>query len=155
MPDLNKFSEYILEEANALEADILAFQKKGKKKKPAPAPKKTKSEADLFFEFVRKFLKDNPTFLKKPVGLFQFNVSGPQPSDWQLNLTKKPGSVRKGIAKSPDVIVKVKEEHLLKIARKKLNVATAFVQGRIKLDGDSQIGMKLAAILGQLPTYDK
>ena len=158
MPDLHVFSDFILEEANALEKDILAYQKKGKKGKATKSVKTikpTKSEADYFFEFIRKYLKDNPTFLKKPVGTFQFHISGANPSDWQLNLSKKPGSVRKGISKSADVIVKVKEEHLIKIANKKLNVAAAFVQGRIKLDGDSAIGMKLATILGQLPAYQK
>ncbi len=156
MPDLEKFSDYILEEANALEKDILAYEKRGKKVKTSPTAKKPKkTEADYFFEFVRNHLKKNPTFLKKPVGLFQFNISGSTPSHWQLNLKKKPGSVRKGIAKNPDVIVKIKEEHLLKVARKKLNLATAFVQGRIKLDGDSQVGMKLASILSQFPTYEK
>ncbi len=155
MPDLDKFSDYILEEANALEKDILAYQKKGKKpKKSVVAAKSTKSETDLFFQFIRKYLKDNPKFLKKPVGLFQFEVKGTETIHYQLNLSKKPGSVRKGIAKNPDVTVKIKEQYLLKIARKKLNVATAFVQGRIKLDGDSAIGMKLATILGQLPPYE-
>ncbi len=156
MPDLDVFSDYILEEANALEADILKYEKTGKPSKKSKAAAKTKaekSETEAFFEFVRKFLKDEPTFLKKPIGLFQFHVEGANTIHYQLNLTKAPGSVRKGISKKADVTVHLKEKHLLQIARKKLNLQVAFVQGRLKLDGDAAIGMKLASILNQLPAY--
>ncbi len=164
MPDLNKFSDLILEEANALEKDILDFQKNGKKasknkSKSKRVSKKTTSKVskpagDDFFLFVRKHLKDHPGFLRKPVGQFQFVVEGESTYGWQLNLQKKPGSVRKGMAKNPDVTIKIKEKHLLKIAAKKLDVAMAFVQGRLKMEGDSEIGMKLASILKQLPVYE-
>lgn len=155
MPDLTLFSDYILDEANALEADILAYEKEGKKpKKKAKTTKPKKTETDAFFGFVRKYLKHNPDFVKKPVGLFQFHVEGETKVDYQLNLRKPPGSVRKGVSKDPDVIVKIKEKYLLRIAKKDMNVPTAFVQGRIKLEGDSAIGMKLASILKQLPEYN-
>ncbi len=154
MPDLDVFSDYILEEANALEKDILDFEKKGKKKEKPKATKPTETESDRFFLFIRKYLKENSDFLKKPVGLFQFHVDGETNSDWQLNLREAPGHVRKGTAKEADVIVRIKEKHLLKIAAKRLDVTTAFVQGRIKLDGDASIGMKLASILKQLPSYE-
>lgn len=154
MPDLDTFSDYILEEANALEKDILAFEKKGKKKKATVKEKKETPDTEKFFKYIRKFLKDNPTFLKKPVGLFQFHVDGDHPISYQLNLKTPPGSVRKGTAKSPDVVVKVKDEHLMKIADGSLKVPTAFIQGRIKLEGDPAIGMKLASILGQIPPYE-
>lgn len=161
MPDLDVFSDYILEEANALEKDILAFEKNGKtksKSKSKKATKKTakseKSETESFFNFIRKYLKDHPKFLKKPIGLFQFHVTGNDPKDYQLNLRKAPGSVRKGVSKSPDVTITVKEKHLLQIARKKLNLQMAFVQGRIKIEGDPAVGMKLASVLKQLPGYE-
>jgi len=160
MPDLNIFSDYILEEANALEKDILAYEKNGKQKSKAKkvktkkVAKAKKSEVEDFFKYVRKFLKENPKFLKKPIGVFQFNVSGDIPIDYTLNLSKKPGSVRKGVAKNPDVTVRVKDKHLIQIAKKKMNLQLAFVQGRLKLDGDAAIGMKLASILGQLPAYE-
>lgn len=157
MPDLDIFSDYILEEANALEADIIKYEKKGKVKTAKPNSKKkaVKSDTEEFFLSIRKFLKKNPTFLKKPVGLFQFHVQSENETlDWQLNLSKKPGSVRKGIAKNADVIIKIKEKHLMKIAAKKLEVPTAFIQGRIKMDGDAAIGMKLASILKKIPNFE-
>ncbi len=157
MPDLNKFSDYILEEANALEADILEYEKRGKKKskKEKSKAKPKKSSTDKYFEFIRKYLKNNPEFLKKPVGHFQFIIEGEEPKEWQLNLTKAPGSVRKGMSKSSDVVVRIQEKYLLKIAAKKLQVTTAFIQGRIKMEGDASIGMKLASILKQFPAFEE
>ncbi len=159
MPDLDIFSDYILEEANALEADILAFEKNGKKKSKkkkssAKTSKVKTSETEDFFKFVRTYLKKNPKFLKKPIGLFQFHVEGESKYDYQLNLTKAPGSVRKGVSKKADVTVSIKEKHLIQIAKKKLNLQLAFIQGRLKLEGDSEVGMKLASILSQLPAYE-
>ena len=153
MPDLDLFSDYILEEANALEEDILNFEKKGKKVKATKVTKLEGSEVDAFFKYIRKFLKKNPDFIKKPIGLFQFNVEGKTKVSYQLNLREAPGSVRKGVAKNADVIVKVKDVHLLKIARRKLDLPTAFIQGRLKLEGDSAVGMKLASVLKQIPAY--
>jgi len=157
MPDLDIFSDYILDEANALEADILEFEKNGKVKPKvtkAKTKKAKKSDTNEFFISIRKFLKENPDFLKKPVGLFQFHVQSTNETyDWQLNLSKKPGSVRKGTSKKADVIINIKEKHLMKIAAKKLEVPTAFIQGRIKMDGDAAIGMKLASILKKIPSF--
>jgi len=152
MPDLNIFSKYILEEANALEEEVLAFAKKGKKKKPVKAtakPKKsdTTKQVDSYFEQMRDYLKENPDYIKKPVGHFQFFIKGEEEYAWQLNLRKPPGSVRKGAIKNYDVSLTIKEQHLLKIAQGKLDVGTAFLQGRLKLDGDLDLAMKLAAVL--------
>ena len=152
MPDLDLFSDYILEEANALEADILAYEKSGKKSQSEKKTKSKKSKTDAFFAFVKKYLKENPDFIKKPVGLFQFIIDGKL--EWQLNLRKPPGSVRRGLSKSPDVTVKLKEKDLLKIASKKQDVAIAFLQGKLKMEGDSGIGMKLASILKQIPAFE-
>lgn len=154
MPDLKIFSDYILDEANALEEDILAYAKNKDKKKKKTASKAVaqKSDTEKFFLKIRKHLKDHPDFLKKSVGLFLFEVKTAAGLEhWQLNLSKPPGSVRKGESKSHDVHVRIQEKYLMKIAAKKLDVTTAFIQGRIKMDGDSAIAMKLASILKQLP----
>lgn len=155
MPDLNKFSRYILESANELEAAILKYQKDGAKKKDksksATKATKEKAQSDKYFESIRKFLKANPKFIKKEVGIFQFFVKGPTPSDWQVNLSKAPGSIRKGKAKNFDASLTIQDKHLIKIAEGKLDVMTAFIQGRIAITGDKEKVMKLASIMKKLP----
>lgn len=155
MPDLNTFSKYILDSANELEAAILKYEKDGAKKK-SKAINKTKSkkeraQSDKYFESIRKFLKANPKFIKKEVGVFQFFIKGPVPSDWQINLSKAPGSLRKGRVKEFDASLTIQDKHLIKIAQGKLDVMTAFIQGRIAITGDNEKVMKLASILKQMP----
>jgi putative sterol carrier protein len=156
MPDLDLFSDLILESANNLEKIILKKEIEIKSKQSADleSKKKETSFTHSFFEYIRKYLKTNKDFIKKPVGHFQFIVeSNNQEVFWQLNLSKPPGSVRKGKTKTADVSLSLEEKHLKKIAAGKLNITTAFIQGRIKMEGDSDIAMKMASILKQLPPF--
>ena len=61
------------------------------------------------------------------------------------------GEVRRGKAKNPDVTLTVADKHLVKIGRGELNLQAAFIQGRLKIDGDSTKAMKLGTILAKLP----
>ncbi len=147
MPDIDTFTKYILQSANYLEKHVLEHQKtKTVKKKKIEKPK-----SDKLFNHIKKYLKDNPDFLKPNAGLFQINITGKAKSAWQLNLNKPPGTIKKGTMKSPDVTLTVNDEHLYKIGTGELNFQTAFIQGRLKIQGDMKTGMKLAKILSLIP----
>jgi len=146
MPDLDVFSNYIRDSANELEKEILKYQKKGKPKSKVAA-KKLKAESDFVFDEVKKYLKKNPKFLRPDSGIYQFNVNGTTDSQWQINFSKPPGSIRKGKAKNPDAIFSIKDQHLAKIGRGELKLQTAIVQGRLTVDGDYSKAMKLGKIL--------
>lgn len=148
MPDLDVFSNYIRDSANELETHILKYQKSGKKKKKTKkAPAKQKAESDFVFDILKKYLKKNPKFLRPDSGIYQFNVNGTTDSQWQVNFSKPPGSVRKGAAKKPDAIFSIKDEHLAKIGRGELKLQTAMVQGRLTVEGDYTKAMQLGKIL--------
>ena len=147
MPDIDIFTQYLRECANELEAAVLKH--KDKKKKVKKVIKK--SEIDTLFAHYRKHLKSSAQYIKPNNGVFQFEVTGNTPSEWKLDLNKSPGVVRKGKAKDPDVTLIVAEEHLLKIGKGKLSLQAAFIQGRLKMTGDSAKAMKLGAILTKLP----
>jgi len=148
MPDIDIFNRYILESANELEAAIKAHGKKGTKKKPKRKPK---AKSDALFAHIKKFIKENPDVIRANSGLFQFNITGDVPSEWNVNLNKAPGVVRRGQAKEPDVALTVKDDHLLRIAKGELNIQTAFIQGRLKMNGDMAVAMRLAKILTLIP----
>jgi hypothetical protein len=151
MPDIDLFTRYLRESANQLESAILAQQQKGvKKKKPKPA----KAQSDRFFEHIRKWLKANPDAIYPNSGVYQFHITGETPTDWKLDFNKSPGVVRRGKSKQSDVALTIKDEHLLKIATGKLNVQTAFIQGRLKMDGDMKAAMKLGKILSLIPRVE-
>ncbi len=151
MPDLDLFTRYIRESANELEAAVLAFAE-NQPKKDGKAAKKTaeKAESDPLFESLKKFLKKQPKEEAPKGGVFQFVVKGAVPTDWTIDLTTNPGSVKKAKAASPDVSFIIEDEHLMKIKNGKLDIQTAFIQGRLKIEGDFTLAMKLGKILGRM-----
>ena len=150
MPDLDIFTKYLRESANELETAIL---KKGKPKKKKTTVKKkiTKPQSDALFNHLKKYLKENAQHIKPNNGLFQFEVTGPIPAQWKVDLNKSPGVIRRGTAAKPDVTLTISDEHLMRIATGKLNLQTAFIQGRLKIKGDSTRAMKLGSILNRVP----
>lgn len=147
MPDIDIFSRYIRESANELEAEILKIRDKKRKVKKVAK----KAESDALFAHVKKQLQLNAQYIKPNNGLFQFNVTGEIPRTWKVDLNKSPGVVRRGKAKEPDVTFTIADKHLAKIGRGELNLQTAFIQGRLKIDGDSTKAMKLGTILSKFP----
>ncbi len=147
MPDIDRFSRYIRESVNELETAILKIKNKRAKTKKVVK----KAASDALFTHIRKALKVNAQFIKPNNGLFLFNVTGEAPATWKIDLNKSPGVVRKGTAKDPDVTFTIADQHLVRIGEGKLNLQTAFIQGRLKIDGDSARAMKLGTILSKLP----
>ncbi len=148
MPDLTDFTRYIREAANELEELVLKYNVT--KVKPKAKPK-----SDALFNHLKKYLKENPDFLKPNGGSYQINVNGSANTKWQLHFNKPPGTIRRGEMKDPDVILTVNDEHLYKIGTGDLQFQTAFIQGRLKIKGDMKSAMKLAKILSLVPKLAK
>ena len=122
MPDLDLFSDYILDSANDLEERILAYNKKGKKKDTKQKVSKPKIvKSDAYFEHLKKYLKDNPKFIKKEVGLFQVLIKGEVSSEWKIDLRKAPGRITRGRIKSFDTSLTVRDSHFYDIGKGKLD----------------------------------
>lgn len=151
MPDIDVFTRYLRESANELEAAILAM--KDKKVKAKKKPKVAASDA--IFEHFKKHLKLNAEHIKPNNGLFQFIVTGDVPREWRVDLNQSPPVVRKGKVKEPDCTFTIADQHLVKIGQGKMNLQAAFIQGRLKIQGDSAKAMKLGTILSKLPKLEK
>ena len=125
-----------------------------KKKKKDKKPVKKEAESNILFEHIKKFLKENPDAVPENSGLFQFHVTGDAETFWRLDLNKKPAAVRKNKVKNTDATFKISDEHLMKVAKGELNMQTAFIQGRLKIDGDIGKAMALGGVLGKLPKLE-
>lgn len=147
MPDIDTFSRYLREEANELEAVVLAR----KDKKKTVKKKAQTAASDAIFAHFKKHLKLNAAHIKPNNGLFQFVITGDVPREWRVDLNQSPAVVRKGKVKAPDTTFTIADEHLVKIGQGKMNLQAAFIQGRLKIDGDSSKAMKLGTILAKLP----
>jgi alkyl sulfatase BDS1-like metallo-beta-lactamase superfamily hydrolase len=147
MPDLDLFTRYIRESANELEAAI----QKRQSEKPKKAKKKVeKAASDPLFDKLAAFLQKQPAGEAPKGGVFHFAVTGDVPTDWTIDLRTNPGSVKKGKPDNADAAFTVADEHLVKITEGKLDVQTAFIQGRLKIDGDFSQAMRLGKILGKM-----
>lgn len=151
MPDLDNFSRYLRESANELETAILKHTE-GKSKKAVK--KAAKSESDPLFEKLKKFLKKQPKTDAPKGGVYQFKVTGAAPTDWTIDLNTVPGIVNRSKADKPDVTFTIEDEHLMRVTEGKLDIQTAFIQGRLKIDGDFTMAMKLGKILGKMMKED-
>lgn len=154
MPDIDKFSRYLRESANELEAAVLALGEAKKQEKVVEKKKveKAATEVDKAFDHFRDALKAAADKIKPDNGLFMFHLTESD-TYYRMDLNKSPGQIRKSKATNPDVTIRVKDHHLLKIARGRLGLQAAFIQGRLKMDGDSAKAMKLASILSKMPNY--
>lgn len=148
MPDLDVFTRYIRESANELEAAILAHKEKETQKKVVK--KAEKPASDKLFKDFKKFLKELPDNGKPKSGIFQFNITGPVQAHWVVDISTYPGTVKSGKIDKPDATFTIEDDHLVRIAAGDLDVQTAFIQGRLKIDGDYTQAMKLAKILGKM-----
>jgi WS/DGAT/MGAT family acyltransferase len=148
MPDLDTFSRYLREAANELEEVI---QKRGKAKEKAKPKVKQSAASDSLFKEIKQFLKDFPSAAEKTgPGIYQFHVTGDVPTYWNINLETPPGKVTKRKAADPDVTFTISDEHLMRVSEGKLNIQTAFIQGRLKIDGELEKAMKLGGMLGKM-----
>ena len=58
--------------------------------------KKGKPASDVFFDNIKNFIKKDPKAIKADSGIFQFNITGPNPVTWSVDLSKQPGTLRRG-----------------------------------------------------------
>lgn len=147
MPDLDDFTRYIRESANELEA---AIQEHLKKKEKKATPKNQKPASEKLFKDLGKFLKNLPDNGKPKSGIFQFKISGPVASEWVVDISVYPGTVKAGKTDKADATFKIEEEHLMRIAQGTLDVQTAFIQGRLKIEGDMGQAMKMSKMLSKM-----
>lgn len=151
MPDLDDFTRYIRESANELEAAILQHQTaaaavKGKK----TDAKAAKPASDKLFQQLKKYLKAMPDNGKPKSGVFQFKVTGQNPAEYVVDISTYPGTVKSGKTAQPDATLTIEDEYLVRIAAGQLDVQTAFIQGRLAVDGDYGQAMRLAKLLGKM-----
>ena len=80
--------------------------------------------------------------------VLQFDVSGTEAGQWFAAIENGVLTMGQGASAAPDMTVNAASEDLLGIINGELNAVSAFMQGRVKLDGDLTLAMKLQTLLG-------
>ncbi|RMA58696.1 WS/DGAT/MGAT family O-acyltransferase [Ulvibacter antarcticus] len=145
MPDADKFSRYIRESANELEALI---KKAGKKKNTVQKSGSAKSKSTPFFAALKKYFKENPTLQKKYKGQYHLEISqGATTENWELDLSEEKAEIKKKKNLNPKVLIEIEDQNLYQLYKGKLLLEELQIQGRIKLTGSKANTTKFMKLL--------
>ncbi len=106
------------------------------------------SSAEIF-DKIGKAAAANPDVATSVDGKFQFNLTGEGGGSWVINLKKGTTSdfVTSGTASDANATVTVAAEDWSAMVAGQLDAMTAFMSGKIKIDGDMTMAMKLPGVM--------
>ena len=103
------------------------------------------SEIKNFFEQkLVEHLNDNEELVEDIDATYQFNVT--DNGSWFVDLTTFPPIIEEK-SSTADCTIGISAEDLIAIANKELDGMSAFMQGKLKIDGDMGLSLKLQSIL--------
>jgi hypothetical protein len=105
------------------------------------------SVKDLFERHITERLRRKFDLVEKIDAVYQFDISGPGGGTWTVDCTQPGGKVTSGREPSAGCIVTCGDGDLLDIVTGKLSAQMAFMSGRLRIQGDPGLAMKLQQIL--------
>ncbi len=105
------------------------------------------SVKDVFEKHIPHRLQAKPDVVAKINSVYQFNISGPSGGSWSVDCTQPGGKVEPGSASNAKCTVAAVDQDFLAIVNGKLNAQMAFMSGKLKIQGDMGLAMKLQQIL--------
>jgi putative sterol carrier protein len=102
---------------------------------------------EVFEKQMPERLQNKPDVVSKINAVYQFNISGPTGGQWSVDCTKPGGAIAAGQAVAAKCTVNCTDADFLNIVNGKLNPQMAFMSGKLKIQGDMGLAMKLQQIL--------
>ena len=102
---------------------------------------------ELFEEKIPHKIQAKPDVAAKIAAVYQFNVSGPEGGSWFVDLVTPGGKVGAGTSDHAQCTIAMKDSDLLAMVNGKLSPQMAFMTGKIKIQGDYGLAMKLQQVL--------
>ncbi|MBN2693224.1 SCP2 sterol-binding domain-containing protein [bacterium] len=104
------------------------------------------SDVKIFFEEkMMSHLKENQELVEDINATYQFNIEGA--GNWFVDLTTFPPVIEAKIAEEADCTIGIKADDLMAIAKKELNGQMAFMTGKLAIDGNFGLALKLESLL--------
>lgn len=101
--------------------------------------------ADFFTQLPNKI---DPAKIAGMNATYQFIITGDNGGEWHVKLADGKAEVTPGKADSPNITLTVTDENWIAIVTGKMSGQTAFLTGKLKIQGDMSLAMKLQNILG-------
>jgi len=95
---------------------------------------------EFVFNEIEKAIKADSSLLQKVGGVLHFKIGN---ESWTVDLKNAPGSVSKGAPSKADCTVTTDEENFVNMMTGKSNGQQLFMQGKLKLQGNMALAMKL------------
>lgn len=140
MPDLDKFARYIREAANELEASAVP---KGETETATNG--QVAQEVESFVEHMRNYLHDFPKEKSIGTGRFRLRVTGFDEKSWMVDFPER--SVTEGADRDSDATLTIRGDHLSEILHGNLDPQIAYVQGKLRVDGDVNKALEFGVLL--------
>lgn len=95
-------------------------------------------------------MKENldPEKIKGIDATYQWDITGDDGGKWFAKFNEGQVEVAEGEADSPNITITVSSENWIDIVNGKLNGQMAFLTGKLKIQGDMSLAMKLQALTG-------
>lgn len=144
MPDLDLFTRYLRESANELEAAVLPQRKSDEEIDPS----RVRAVAELTAAFVaqlRTTLEQAPSGASFGAGKFHLRITGADETSWTIDLQDR--SVTEGNGRPADATLTIRDTHLADILHGKLDPQIAFVQGKLRVEGNIQKAIRFGSLM--------
>jgi putative sterol carrier protein len=99
---------------------------------------------DFFENKLREHLNDNEELVEDIDATYLFNVT--DNGSWFIDLTQFPPVIKEEVAQA-DCTIGISADDLMAIANKELDGMSAFMQGKLKIEGDMGLSLKLQSLL--------
>jgi len=106
-----------------------------------------KKPEQFFMDDLAARIKGNPDRAKQISGIFEFVLEGDDGGTWSLDLNE--AKVTAGPNEGMDVRIRMKDSDFLDILSGKLNEMAAFTQGKLKVEGNIAMALKLRDVLSE------
>ena len=104
-----------------------------------PASEGPQSIRELMERMPQVFRDDQAAGVEATI---QFKFTGPEAGDWVVTVAEGRCTTREGVAESPTVTINSPSDVWLKISRRELDGATAFISGQFTFSGNMGVLLK-------------
>lgn len=118
---------------------------------PAEAPAdggKEMAAIQAAFDDMAKQLAEARDKAEDLTAVYQYHIVGAGGGRWVLTFDEGAATITPGTVDKPDVTITIDEEDMLAMSSGELSGVEAFMTGKLRVDGDAVLGMKLGSILG-------